>query len=313
MRVTRWNRGARLTAGIMICLGATMVTGGVAASAPNSRSDVHAGLSAIIYGHDNVHGVGTAADPWVAPRPTDLHFDDQTRTVTFTVPTPPCPRADRNCQWLLWMNEPKVPGQPAVAMVTGTSGVLTLDYPAFCGIIQADVLIGPVPWDYALGRRRAINTCPTPTTTTTTSPTATTTSTTTTTTTSTTTTTTSTTTTTVPKTTTTTTLPSNVAAAGTGTPPSTGSIPNGSSALPFTAATITSMTTAHLADGSSSLPFTGTDVRPLALLGSLLILIGSLLLMTVESRRRALMRATTLSIGEVKDGARKTAYWFLGE
>ena len=50
----------------------------------------------------------------------------------------------------------------------------------------------------------------------------------------------------------------------------------------------------------------------MAYLGSLLILIGGLLLLTVESRRRALARATVVRLDQVKKGARKTGYWFFG-
>ena len=100
---------------------------------------------------------------------------------------------------------------------------------------------------------------------------------------------------------TTTTISPNVAAQST--------IPNGSAALPFTAA---SSTTTKMANGSSSLPYTGGDVAPLAYLGSLLILIGGLLLLSVESRRRALARATVVRLDKVKEGARKTGYWFFG-
>ena len=61
------------------------------------------------------------------------------------------------------MNEPKLPGQPVVGSVTGSSGSLTIKYPQFCGVIQADVLLGPAAWRYKFGFRRQINTCvPTP-------------------------------------------------------------------------------------------------------------------------------------------------------
>ena len=53
-------------------------------------------------------------------------------------------------------------------------------------------------------------------------------------------------------------------------------------------------------------------MAPLAYLGSLLILIGGLILLTVESRRRALARATVVRLDQLKKGVRKTGYWFFG-
>jgi hypothetical protein len=60
------------------------------------------------------------------------------------------------------------------------------------------------------------------------------------------------------------------------------------------------------------LPFTGADLRPLVLLGSMMIILGGFLLSTVESRRRMLRRASAIKLDQVKDGARKTSSWFLG-
>jgi hypothetical protein len=66
-------------------------------------------------------------------------------SVTLTIPTPACPTTEPTCQWKFFLNEPKT--HVDVATVYGTSGTLTLDYPAdFCGIIQADAYIGGPPW-----------------------------------------------------------------------------------------------------------------------------------------------------------------------
>ena len=80
-----------------------------------------------------------------------------------TIPTPGC-RPDGNtvaCQWELVVNEPAVPGQPVVGMATGTSGVLQVPYPSFCGVIQADAMVGP-PERLEVGHRHLINTCDCP-------------------------------------------------------------------------------------------------------------------------------------------------------
>ena len=92
-----------------------------------------------------------------------IHFDDPGRVVTLTIPTPPC-RPDQHtivCQWELLVNEPFVPGQPIVGEVFGTSGVLYVPYPAFCGVIQADAMVGP-PQRREVGFRHLINTCTCP-------------------------------------------------------------------------------------------------------------------------------------------------------
>jgi hypothetical protein len=63
---------------------------------------------------------------------------------------------------------------------------------------------------------------------------------------------------------------------------------------------------------SAQLPFTGANLKPLVILGVGLMMLGGLLLTTVESRRRLLQRAGAVRLGSVKDGARRTSSWFLG-
>jgi hypothetical protein len=48
------------------------------------------------------------------------------------------------------------------------------------------------------------------------------------------------------------------------------------------------------------------------LLGAALVLFGGMLLSTVESRRRALRRASAIRLEHVKEGTRRTSNWFLG-
>jgi len=283
MRVTRVYKVARLAACTMISFGAVMVSGGIAGSAPTKAAHVRSSTHPDAGGPATQHGGGEAVhDKWSGSRHPHPVFDDQLRKVTFTVPTPACQPSDPNCQWMLFMNLPKEPGQPVVAVVTGSSGVLTLDYPDYCGWIQADVLIGPTTWVFVSGARHPDFNCvpPTTTTTTTTKPTPATT--------------------TPPAVASSTTEPPEVASSST--------VPNGSSAIPFTS----SSSTTTIANGSAQLPFTGADLKLLVILGGLLILIGGMLLTTVESRRRALRRATVDTMDQVKSGARKTSSWFLG-
>jgi hypothetical protein len=78
----------------------------------------------------------------------------------LTVPASDCPEANPFCEWMLFVDEPDVAGQPVVAEVTGSSGVLEVPYPPnFCGVLQADALVGPGNWVYQTGTRVTVNTC----------------------------------------------------------------------------------------------------------------------------------------------------------
>jgi hypothetical protein len=174
--------------------------------------------------------------------------------VTLTIPTPPCAPDQQGCKWVLFVNEPDVAGKPVVGSVTGTSGVLTVKYPAdFCGVLQADARTGP-PFVQVYGIRHHVGgDCPPPTTTTTTmstQPTGT----------------------TEPPPT-----PPNVSATA-GSPPVPGAVAP-TSDLPATDAPSAAGTSTPAASSTpSQLPFTGIDVKPLLLVGSASVLTGLALL-----------------------------------
>ena len=123
-------------------------------------------------------GVATAA-----PRPNKfvvLRIDPAARQVTLQVPTPSCGHGPPGCVWLLAVDQPSAPGDPQLGMVTGTSGLLTVTYPtSVCGVVQGDAEVAPVPtagseqWRYKVGHRVDLPcppggpTTPDPTTTTT--------------------------------------------------------------------------------------------------------------------------------------------------
>jgi len=270
------HRAGVVVAVALMCVGAALLAGGAAQGAP-------------LAAHGRAtHVVPTPHRQRANVRPI-LRIDRSSNVALLVLPTPVCPAAQPSCQWMLYMNEPGNPGMPGTQVV-GSEGTLTLPLPEYCGPVQIDSLIGPGNWVRKGGLVKAIDNCVPPTTTTTTSstttstttPTSTTTTSTTTptsTTTTSTTTPTSTTSTTGPTGSTTTTVPPGVAGNST-TPPTSGT----SSALPFTAASGTDPTA--MANGSSSLPFTGADIRPMVALGVLLLLLGGLLLMSAESRRR---------------------------
>jgi microcystin-dependent protein len=246
----------------------------------------------------------SAGAAWSAPKPSSpyLTYNSAQQALQLRIPTPVCPKSTVGCQWMLWVNEPQLAGKPFVGAVTGTSGTLSVDVPNFCGTVQADALLGPAPWKSVEGIRRHLDSCmPTTTTTGGASPSTTTTTTVAPTTTTTTVAPTTTTTTVAPTTTSTTAAKAAAAAA---------------SALPFTEVSTTTTMPEAVAAASvtpaSQLPFTGADLRPLIILGSVMILLGGFLLSTVESRRRTLRRASAIRLDHVKDGAHRASSWFLG-
>ncbi len=89
----------------------------------------------------------------------NLHFNDSTSAVTLKLPTNPCDsRGD--CTWALFVDEPFVPGKPVIAMQEATSGALTVAYPSFCGVLQADavrIVDGRIHKE--VGFRHTIHTC----------------------------------------------------------------------------------------------------------------------------------------------------------
>ncbi len=111
----------------------------------------------------------TAGTAWAAgasvPGP-QLAFDAPQQQASLVISAPACPTSNPGCEWMLFMNAPLVPNAPVIGEVTGTSGRLTIPYPTdFCGVIQADALIGRAPfvgaaaWTYVSGMRTSISTC----------------------------------------------------------------------------------------------------------------------------------------------------------
>lgn len=189
--------------------------------------------------------------------------------VKFVVPTPACPPSRPDCEWLLWVNEPKAPGQPVVGRALGSSGTLTVPEPTgFCGIIQADALIGPNPWKLVVARRRPVE-AGTGCSTTTVAPSST----------------------SVPAQT-----PSPVPNATT-TPAAT--VPAATTQLPFTGPAVSTAATSS-ETAPAELPFTGINVETLLLVGSVLLLAGVSMSWS-ERHRRALVSAARL-LGPVTMG-----------
>jgi hypothetical protein len=195
--------------------------------------------------------------------PVALTFDDAAQQVTLTIPTPACAPDHPDCKWVLFVNEPDVAGKPVVGSVTGTTGVLAVEYPHnFCGVLQADARTGP-PWTQVYGLRHTVEgDCPPPTTTTT-----------------------------VPPTTTTTETPPTVPPSVTATtepPPVQKVVPPvviATSTPPPVPATVPATTPAP-----TQLPFTGVNTKPLLFLGLTLVALGLCLINTKDSWRRMVRR-----------------------
>jgi hypothetical protein len=105
------------------------------------------------------------ADPVPAAADADTHFahiafGDKAGAVTLTIPVPACRKFGGHtaCLWELFVNEPGEPGQPVIGAAFGTAGVLSVPYPTFCGVLQADALVGP-PTRKEVGFRHLIRTC----------------------------------------------------------------------------------------------------------------------------------------------------------
>ena len=83
---------------------------------------------------------------------------------------------------------------------------------------------------------------------------------------------------------------------------------------PVAAVAAAPTTTPYDPNHASQLPFTGADVRPLAIVGGILILMGIYILTTLEQRRRAMRRmAYAMRTSEAAGRATRITRWFLGD
>src|ERR1017187_1031997 len=107
MRMSWLHRGIAVLAITLVVSGATMVTAGTA--------------------------WGVTLSPRDRPLPL-LSLNDPEQQAILDIPASSC----SNCVWMLYMNEPLIRGGPTVGKVLGRTGSLTIAYPQFCGVIQAD-------------------------------------------------------------------------------------------------------------------------------------------------------------------------------
>jgi len=246
------NRRLACAAAALIAIGAVLITAGAASAATAAHFPV-------------------------------IRFWPSYRVVTLAVPYT-CPPTRPSCVWMLDVNEPDVPLTPTVGAPIGSfPTTLEVAYPEnFCGVLQADALVGPAPWIFAVGHQVTISSkrrCHGP-----------------------------------PASSTTTTQ-GTVAASSTTPQVST---TEEKSQLPFTvagASVVASSTSSSAAKtASATLPFTGPDVKPLLVVGAALVIAGLYILTSLEQRRRAVRRLAlsvrTSAAGRYTSG---TTRWFLGE
>ena len=136
-------RAVAVVAIVLVAFGAALVSAGTAWSAPGHPSVAH----------------GRSSQP-------QLTYDSATQQFELQLPTPLCPKTVSDCVWMLWVNEPLMPGMPLVSAKTGSSGILPVTVPDFCGVVQADAELGPAPWTFEKGIRRHLDSCESTTTTT---------------------------------------------------------------------------------------------------------------------------------------------------
>jgi hypothetical protein len=207
-----------------------------------------------------------------------IKFWPTTNQVTLQVPN--CDGRLPTCEWMLYVNEPDVPGQTLVGDVVGSSGILTVAYPAdFCGVIQADAILETNPVKLEVGHQAAVTTasdCPPVTKDTVPTP--------------------------KPLPGTTGTDP--VSPSGTGTDTGTGT---GTGAV-----TLTNDPAHAAAAEAAQLPFTGIDIKPMGYIGVAMVFAGLLLATTLEKRRRALRRLKA-STDVATQHAARVSRWFLGQ
>jgi hypothetical protein len=105
-------------------------------------------------------GVASAGVPGRSPV---ISFSSD--NVTLTLPIQGCPPRRPDCEWMLFVNEPvtgKLVGTatvPGTATVKGSPVGVSVALPAgFCGVVQADALIGPSPWRKVAGRKVTVQT-----------------------------------------------------------------------------------------------------------------------------------------------------------
>lgn len=269
-RRRRANRWLAAVAAALVALGAVLITAGAASAS------VPAGHYPAIRFWSN--------------------FD----VVTMRIPSPLyCPKKQPKCEWMLYVNE-DVPAQTVVGTAVAFAGqvnVVQVSYPAdFCGIIQADALVGPNPWLIDFGHKMKIDTCDSPPTTSppTTSP---------------------------PTTSAPTTSPPTTSAPTTSPPTTKPPHTAATSVLPFSGPTSTdplSSDDSNVVDATTAttapatLPFTGADLQPLVVIGAVLILAGLSILTSLEQRRRALRRVG-VAVSTGAQYSSRASHWFLGD
>ena len=139
MRLSRMYRLIAVCAVALVAAGGVLISAGAAWAGPHHAGAGHRAGT----GHHDPEGLLASSDGQAQLR----------------IPTPACPPDKASCTWVLFVNEPKVPGRTVIGEVSGTSGTLVVDLPSFCGVVQADAALGPRPWHSQGGIRVVEDDC----------------------------------------------------------------------------------------------------------------------------------------------------------
>jgi hypothetical protein len=115
--------------------------------------------------------LGGAFSPSLAeagsPHP-HIRWDSAQNQVEMIVPSGACAYlGSKKCEWMLWVNEPYANPPVTVGYQIGSGGTLSIPYPSFCGVLQADKLVtlqadivsGDGHWIFLGGSRHHILNC----------------------------------------------------------------------------------------------------------------------------------------------------------
>src|SRR5664280_3029331 len=133
------NTSGRIAAPGLACVRSAHMDGRHMRSRWSRGTTTVAAITSMVFGLCLITAGSAEAATHAFPYPI-LRFAPGSQQVRLVIPTPACPASHPGCEWELYVNEPNAPGQPAVGLVSGRSGVLTVAYPDYCGVIQADAI-----------------------------------------------------------------------------------------------------------------------------------------------------------------------------
>jgi hypothetical protein len=227
---------------------------------------------------------GTAgADVPIAHYPA-IRLWNRYEVATLSLPSKvPCPRSQPDCKWKLTVYETVASSHTVVGSVVGDAGTLTVTYPQyFCGVLIAEAFVGPGPYILQREIQQSADTggaCGAGT-------------------------------------------GANATTVGSTTAATTVAVAHGAVIRTYPQGTpvVVAAAAAHprrvtyVVGRTRVLAFTGADIKPVAFAGGFLMLLGFLILTTLEQRRRAMRRmAHAVRTSEASGHATRITRWFMGD